>query len=311
MYFFLIILLLVALICSVFFHFRKKKIVCKIQCMDKCQKCCKVEELVKPFGYCFHEECGFFSSTLDAWQREAGYAWIYDYMAPRFQMVFDALPVYFDYEGKTWLIEFWKGQYGINAGAEIGIYHADRILSEKEYKTTRFEAVSNTELLNCSFVLCGKNGSCVKVAQNHWWLTAFFTGSFVWPSDLCMKATIKFPDKRMQFAFISGLRKAGCAEQNFSVSGFCVTVHFGRARKVRYKLCTRFWRCFSQWKNKIFCKLYLWVTKPFQCTEDRVLCLYYLIPFAFRRLFRIRRFNKRCHRKERCCRKRCCRKGRL
>ena len=225
-------------------------------------------------------------------------------MAPRFQMVFDSLPVYFDYEGKTWLIELWKGQYGINAGAEIGVYHADRILSEKEYKTTRFEAASNTELLNCSFVLCGKNGSCVKVAQNHWWLTAFFTGSFVWPADLCMKATIRFPDKRMQFAFISGLRKAGCAEQNFSVSGFCVTVHFGRARKVRYKLCTRFWRCFSQWKNKIFCKLYLWVTKPFQCTEDRVLCLYYLIPFAFRRLFRIRRFNKRCHRKERCCRKR-------
>lgn len=62
MYFFLIILLLVALICSVFFHFRKKKIVCKIQCMDKCQKCCKVEELVKPFGYCFHEECGFFQA---------------------------------------------------------------------------------------------------------------------------------------------------------------------------------------------------------------------------------------------------------
>ena len=78
MYFFLIILLLVALVCSVFFHFRKKKIVCRIQCMDKCQKCCKVEELVKPFGYCFHDECGFFSSTLDAWQREAGYAWIYD-----------------------------------------------------------------------------------------------------------------------------------------------------------------------------------------------------------------------------------------
>ena len=43
-------------------------------------------------------------------------------MAPRFQMVFDALPVYFDYQKKTWLIEFWKGQYGINTGAEIGIY---------------------------------------------------------------------------------------------------------------------------------------------------------------------------------------------
>ena len=28
-------------------------------------------------------------------------------------MVFETLPVYFDYAGKTWLIQIWKGQYGI------------------------------------------------------------------------------------------------------------------------------------------------------------------------------------------------------
>ena len=32
------------------------------------------------------------------------------------EYVFMCLPVYFDYGGKTWLMEFWKGGYGITAG---------------------------------------------------------------------------------------------------------------------------------------------------------------------------------------------------
>ena len=68
---------------------------------------------------------------------------------PRFQMVFDALPIYFDYRGRTWLIELWKGQYGINTGAELGIYHADKILSESEYKTALFTAAEDNGFRKC------------------------------------------------------------------------------------------------------------------------------------------------------------------
>ncbi len=112
MYAALFVLLLLALLCMLLFgHFRRKKIICKIRGMDKEQKCSLVEELAKPYGYVYHCCCGFFSSTVDAWQKAAGYTWLYDYMAPRFQMVFDSLPVYFNYRGRTWLIEFWKGQH--------------------------------------------------------------------------------------------------------------------------------------------------------------------------------------------------------
>ena len=133
MYVALFVLLLLALLGMLFCHFRRKKIICKIRCMEKCRKCSLLEELAAPFGYAWHCCCGFFSSTVDAWQKAAGYTWLYDYMAPRFQMVFDALPVYFDYGGRKLLIEFWKGQYGINTGADIGIYHADTILTRAEY----------------------------------------------------------------------------------------------------------------------------------------------------------------------------------
>lgn len=68
-------------------------------------------------------------------------------------MVFNALPVYFDYDGRTWLIEFWKGQYGLHTGCEIGVYCSDRILRPAERSAELFHAVSDEELLPMSFVL--------------------------------------------------------------------------------------------------------------------------------------------------------------
>ena len=289
MYFLLLALLLSALLGCIFLQCQRKKIICKINSMDCCAKCSFLNELVYPFGYDFHCDCGFFSSTVDAPQRQAGYSWLYDYMAPRFQMVFDSLPVYFDYRGRTWLIEFWKGQYGINTGAEIGIYHADHIIPESDYKNAWFSCAENNEMLDCSFRLCRDGDECVCSCGRHWWLTAFLVGSFSKP------ACLTFPGREMLAAFVDGLKRAGCSEDCMSVRGLTVCFVFHRDHQ-KYNCITRFWRRFSQWKNKCFCKLYLWVTRPFSCTEDRVLYLYFYLPVAFRKLLRLRRFHKRCHR---------------
>lgn len=296
MYYLLFALLLIALLGCIFFHCRRKKIICKINSMDCCTKCTLIDELVYPFGYCFHCDCGFFSSTTDAPQRHAGYTWLYDYMAPRFQMVFDALPVYFDYQGRTWLIEFWKGQYGINTGAEIGIYHTDGIIPESDYKTAWFSCAEDNEMLDFSFLLCNAGREYIRNADRHWWLTAFLTGCFSKPACLSMESCIRFPNREMLTAFLGGLKRAGCPESAIFVNGLSVCFTFCQSLE-KYSLPTRFWRSFSQWKNKLFCRLYLWVTRPFVCTEDRILYLYYYLPVAFRKLLRLRRFHKRCHRR--------------
>lgn len=294
MYFLLFALLLIALLGCIFFQCRRKKIICKINTMDCRTKCSLLNELVYPFGYDFHCDCGFFSSTLDAPQKDAGYTWLYDHLAPRFGMVFDALPVYFDYQDRTWLIEFWKGQYGINTGAEIGIYHADSIIPKSSYKTAWFSCADEAEMLNCSFRLCRQEDECVCNAGRHWWLTAFLVGCFSRPACLTMESCIRFPNKEMLCAFVNGLRQAGCADDCFSVQGLTVCFDFHKD-STKYNLITRFFRRFSQWKNRVFCKLYLWITRPFLCTEDRVLYLYYYLPLCFRKLLRLRRFHKHCH----------------
>lgn len=297
MYYVLLILLLLVLFCMIFSWYRRRKIICRIKCMDKCQKCSLLEQLAKPFGYAYHCRCGFFSSTLDAWQKTAGYTWLYDYMAPRFQMVFDALPIYFDYRGRTWLIELWKGQYGINTGAEIGIYHADRILSAEEYKTAHFAAVEDDEMLPCTLCLCRQGTDCLKLSERHWWLTIFESGLFSTPSELCLHASICFPDSEMCDAFYEGLCRAGYDMKQLDIQGLCCSFVFRSSYSEDFNLLTRFHRRLSQCVNRMCCRLYAYVTRPFIRTEDRILFLYYYLPAAFRRLFRIRRFNRRCHKK--------------
>ena len=68
-------------------------------------------------------------------------------------MVFDYLPVYFDYNDKTWMIQLWKGQYGINTGGEIGVYYADHIVSQEQLDTTLFQAVDDSDILKMSMYL--------------------------------------------------------------------------------------------------------------------------------------------------------------
>ena len=295
---------------------RRKKIICRIRDMDKCEKCSLLEELAEPFGYVYHCCCGFFSSAMDAWQKSAGYTRLYDYMASRFQMVFDSLPVYFNYRDRTWLIEFWKGQYGINTGAEIGIYHADRLLSEAEYRTAHFEAAGKEEMLSCSMQLCTEGGACVKISERHWLLTAFMPGVFSRPSSLCLKAAICFGGREMMEAFYQGLCRAGYPAECITVQNLCLsfTLHGPGPAPAHYSFLTRFHRRLSQCLNRMYCRLFLWVTRPFTCTEDRILFLYYYIPFCFRRLMRLRRFHRRCHRKHGCrrpkCRRRCRPRGR-
>ena len=308
MYAALLILLMLALLGMLFGHFRRKKLICKIRCMDKDRKCSLLEELAEPFGYVYHCYCGFFSSTVDAWQKAAGYSWFYDYMAPRFQMVFDALPVYFDYRGRTWLIEFWKGQYGINTGAEIGIYHADRLLTRAEYQTAHFQASDGNEMLPCSLELHEENGDYVQLSERHWWLTAFVPGVFSHPSRLCLKVAVSFADRQMLQAFYRGLCEAGYPAEMITVQNLCLSFTFHRPLPEHYGLLTRFHRWFSQCLNRINCRLFVWVTRPFECTEDRVLFLYYYLPFCFRRLMRLRRYHRRCHKKRGCRRPKCCRR---
>lgn len=267
-------------------HRRRAKIIQKIRSMPGHEKCALLNDIIRPFGYAYIPSKDIFTSRLDAWQREFGYCALYDKSAVHFNMVLDYLPVYFNYQGETWLIEFWKGQYGINTGCEIGVYHAGRILERRELESALFKSVDNSRMFKLSLTLSTGSRVIARLSARHWWLTAFLMGTFCIPSELALYAALSFPTAEMADAFYQGILNAGYAPGE--VERRRSTVAFGfhpsaRIHGVQVRV--------AQWSNHFWCNVYVSITKPFSLSIDKILYLYEFLPFAFRKMLRIRRFK--------------------
>lgn len=281
-----------------FFAFRRiraRKKLCAMTCKEKL---CTLDGLIMPFGYSYVPSQDVFSTIVDAPQRAFGYTSLYDRYALYFGMVFDSLPIYFDYGGRTWLIELWKGQYGINLGCEVGIYKADSLVASMNWKRTLFHSVDDSEMLPMSVRLYQGDKECAHQCRRQWWLTAFRMGCYSEPGDLSVKVCITFPDENMLNAFVNALSEQ--TDVGFNIYGTHVQIFFKCGASGRLFFWRRLVRCFVQWKNRISCRLFLWATRPFESGMDRLLCLYFCLPSCFRRIFRDKKRRK-------CCKKCCCR----
>ncbi len=297
MYLFLGCLLVIALAASIFFHCRRRKACRKLTAMSCEEKCDTLRGLIEPFGYCYKPSQDIFSTTIDAPQRTFGYTALFDRYAPLFNMVFDCMPVYFDYRERTWLIEFWKGQYGVNSGCEAGIYHADTLVASIFRKSALFHSVTDAEMLPVSIRLLQNGTELACVCRRHWWLTAFRAGAYCEPEELSVQVCITFPDREMLSAFAQALREQW--DVPCRISGLQLQLLFDRCTSCGLPFLRKLICRFSQWQNRCSCRLFLWATRPFSSGMDRVLFLYFLLPPLFRRIFRDKKRRK-------CCRK-CCR----
>ena len=293
MYLFLTIAIPFFLLLILLTHFRKKRIIQKVCALSMCEKCKLLDELMAPFGYCYIPSEDVFSSRLDAWQRKMGYCKLFDDTAYHLHMIFDSLPVYFNYRGRTWLLEFWKGQYGINTGAEIGLYYANRVLEDHELERTVFEAAEDKDLVKMSFSLFKNDEKISYLTGRHWWLTVFHVGCFSRPRDLSMRASVTFSDGQMTESFVRGLARAGYSHRDIFRQCNTVTFSFVTFGEKKKGLLRNLRIRFVMWSNRFWCSVYLFLTRPFRLSADRILYLYYYLPFAFRRTLRIRRFKKR------------------
>lgn len=283
-------------------HHRKKCIVRKICSMSLQEKCCKLNTLIEPMGYAYLADQDIFTSTRDAWQRQLGYHDIYNRGAAHFNMVFDYQPIYFNYSGRTWMIQLWKGQYGINTGSEVGIYYADCEIPDYELDNTLFQVVSDDDMLKMSMELTRNGRPFFGVSCRHWWLTGFAMGVFSWPRDLSLNVSITFPNCTMMNAFIEGLMKHPYSRCDLTICGLTLTFNM-RPLRCHKNCIQKLAILFSQWKNRWFCRIFLFATRPFCLSLDRLLYLYYFLPFAFRKTMYVRCYKRKYIRRCGCRRK--------
>ncbi len=276
---------------------RRKKIIRKVCVMDSCEKVCRLNELIWPFGFSYECTQDIFSSSINAWQREFGYRALYDRAAANFNMAIDCEPVYFNYDNRTWLIEFWKGQYGINTGAEIGIYYADTVLSPAQYSRAAFRSVPDEWMLPLSMTLKREGKFLFTLHRRHWWLTGFRTGTFSLPGKLELTASVTFPDDAMMSAFIHSLLQAGYESCEICICGYTVSFTFTKPHTKPASRWQRLKKRLAQCANRFYIRLFRRAARPFTRTADQLLYLYYFLPFAFRHALHIRRLKRSARRK--------------
>lgn len=245
---------------------------------------------LKPYGFAYDPEQEIFFSIMEAWQRQHGYCKSYDLMSPFINLIFDSEPIYFDYDNRRWLIEFWKGQYGMTTGGEVGVY-----VSSKEEDRTKtpdliiYDSVSNDELLPISFIL-KKNGYPIFTrSDTHWWVTGFKLGEFSKPSQLSMDITIEFKDEDMCKAFVSALKKTGYKDAEIQINNNLVSITFAKPHTRKPFTLTKIGVSYAQATNKRNCSIYNYMTRHYSNTLDKLNYIKQKYPILYKQMLNISR----------------------
>lgn len=243
-----------------------------IRSEDEKENDMSLEEAIRKAGYLYDPEQDIFYSFLDAWQRDMGYCRLYDEAAAPMGMIIDCEPIYFNYDNKRWLIEFWKGQYDMTTGCEIGVYYTDGpdLNIPGVFNGTFYYCADDSDMLTMSCVL-KKNGRILFAREDkHWWLTGFKLGEFSEPSELTMDFSITVKDQTMLNVFVKGLVRAGYSEDDIIYDGDTVHLTFDKTHTEQPYTRTPETDRIIQKKNKLLCDTYQEITEPFVTFQDKI-----------------------------------------
>ena len=185
----------------------------------------------------------YYTNDKNCWQSNFGFAKIYDLIAPYMLLEYDYVRVYFPYQGKDWMIQLWKGQYGLLFfGAEQGVYtkgHSDK----DDNAFTFYRCADRSEWLNMEMTLYrdrSGDGNYVREFTRdygeYWWCTGFKSGHLRHQepaTELRTTGTITLKDAEMTRLFTEGLASLGFAQvdskddltlDSFTIDG--TSVHF-------------------------------------------------------------------------------------
>ncbi len=270
----------------------------KVKNTSEEKKIKKLDRVLRPFGFLYDPGQDIIYSRLYPWQRKLGYEKSFDEGAVLLSMVIDCEPIYFEYENKLWLIELWKGQYGMTTGAEIGVYRAEKPKDFKpgDEKNMHYDSVEDKEMLQMRYVLYRAEEEIIRRRARHWWLTGFEPGLFSKPEDLAMCVRIVFPTEKMCYSFYRVLLAAGYKAREAYFGGNYVTMHYDQPKT---KQPVRRWKCLrwlAQNNNRRNCKLYQRRTKMFETDLDRIIFLSYRYPLLYRALLGFTGWRKKLRR---------------
>ncbi len=272
--------------------YQKKKAEKKVSGRSDEEKLKDFKIVLNTVGFDYDLKNDFVFSQKEPWQKKVGYSRFYDEAAGVMNMVIDCEPITFFYHNRYWLIELWKGQYGMAAGAEIGIYTAEIGRKAPDFfDGTLYTCVDEKDYMDLEFTLYKDGEKLLSREENHWWLTAFKPGVFTEPESLHMKCGIRFPDQEMTQAFLDGMEACGYSLEEINVNKEKVSFFYTEPRNKQPIIRMGYAAKGIQRQNRRNCRLYLRLTKKYDRTIDKVDYIRYRLPRLFRKLTAIGRLR--------------------
>lgn len=252
------------------------------------EKFTSLNERIEPLGFVYEPKQDIFYSAMNGWQRQFGYCRLYDEAAAPLNMIIDCEPIYFEYQGREWLIEFWKGQYGMTTGAEVGIYvsNGPDLNIPGIFNGTFYDTVGDEENLRISISLWKKDKHLFSRREVHWWLTGFIVGEYSSPKELTMEIEITFRTMSMCLAFIEGLKNTGYSNNEIHVHNNTVRVLFTEPHSKQPLSRTKLLTFFKQRSNRRYCRIYNKITSDLENTMDKIEYVFAYSPRLFNRIMR-------------------------
>ena len=200
----------------------------------------KLAQAVYKAGFEYDPLQDIISSRMYALQHRLGYCWAYDEASAHVEMIIDCEPFYFLHRGDAWMIELWKGQYGLETGCEIGVYHDGAFLEPLRpdpfnFHSRFFRCVeqNNEQMLHMRSALYSDGRLLFeRPPQHHWWLTRFQWGLFTEKTvDLAMRVQIDFPSVEMCLSFKASARLKGYMLTEIGKQGVGFTFEYPRSQQ--------------------------------------------------------------------------------
>lgn len=177
----------------------------------------------------------YYTNDKDAWQYNFGFGKLYDFVSPYILLEYDYIRIFFTYENKDWMLQMWKGQYGlVFYGGEIGIYnrpHDDEGIDA----WTFFNCPAQEDWLKMEMTLWHEdiegnwNREFTRDYDYYWWCTGFKNGHLRQeePADeLRLTGRITFKDAEMTALVADGLKECGLIQSQtkggIALDGFYV-----------------------------------------------------------------------------------------
>lgn len=170
-------------------------------------------------GYLYDFEGQYFYTASDPWQRNFGFSPIYDVGAQFATMIYTTKRFYFSWNNLDWMIQVWKGDYGIVIGAEVGVYTKVPGSGVAGF----YECAEDENCLNMSMVVKLDDTKIIDRSYgSYWWCTGFILQNPLNPylqpwetwlqGSVCtdrmtMIARITLKDEKMRDGFRAALEK--------------------------------------------------------------------------------------------------------